>query len=109
MKKDFLHLKPIHRWGGHFRHGCRNFSGTDQSAIVLIALSLMLEQNDNYTVDELKSVKSLMHHFADGIRMMQVVSPGKLPDGAFFKLGKPLACIWKHSILCFAHGRRSFE
>lgn len=58
-------------------------SGTDQAAIVLIGLSMMLEQSDNYSIDEIKAIKSLMHHFADGIRMMQVVAPGKLPDGAF--------------------------
>src|SRR5687768_8419827 len=58
-------------------------SGTDQAAIVLIGLSMMLQQSDVYTISEISEIKGLMHHFADGIRMMQVVDPGKLPDGAF--------------------------
>jgi hypothetical protein len=58
-------------------------SGTDQASIVLIGLSLMLQQESN--VDSMRggSLVDLMEHFADGIMLMQIEQPDSLHDGAF--------------------------
>ena len=58
-------------------------SGTDQAGIVLIGLSLMLQQDSN--VDSMRdgSLVDLMEHFADGIMLMQIEQPDSLHDGAF--------------------------
>jgi len=58
-------------------------SGTDQAGIVLIGLSLMLEQSSSEQRMKKDSIVKLMEHFADGLCIMQNVQPGTLQDGAF--------------------------
>lgn len=58
-------------------------SGTDQAAIVLIGLSMMLEQETKSDPVDEKVVIPFMEHFADGITMMQIEQPDSLHDGAF--------------------------
>lgn len=58
-------------------------SGTDQAAIILMSLSMMINQKaipDSISED---SIIALMTHFADGITLMQIEQPDSLHDGAF--------------------------
>lgn len=57
-------------------------SGTDQASIVLIGLTNYLHQTP-VTSSRKDSIQTLIHHFADGIRLMQVHSKDSLHDGAF--------------------------
>jgi hypothetical protein len=57
--------------------------GTDQASIILIGLSWMVQQSNPDGAVQLKDVHQLMHHFAEGITMMQFRSPGDKYDGAF--------------------------
>jgi hypothetical protein len=57
--------------------------GTDQAAIVLTGLTLMIQQEKIEPSHERDQVVALMRHFADGIMMMQVKDPGSRQDGAF--------------------------
>jgi hypothetical protein len=58
-------------------------SGTDQAAIVMTGLSLMLEQSPDVQGPYRDSIVSLMERFADGLCIMQNTQPGTLQDGAF--------------------------
>jgi len=57
---------------------------TDQSAIILMGLSMAYKQNI-YKDDPAKkyALSMLMNHLADGIMMMQIEEPGNFCDGAF--------------------------
>ena len=58
-------------------------SGADQASIILIGLSMMMEEpakNEDISRDSLMAV---MRHLADGIVMMQVQAKDSLQDGAF--------------------------
>jgi hypothetical protein len=56
--------------------------GTDQAAIVLIGLSLMIQQSSPDQAMDKDSVISFMEHFAEGIYIMQNEQPGTMQDGA---------------------------
>jgi hypothetical protein len=56
-------------------------SGTDQASIVIMGLLIAASQEGTSTYRD--SIVSFIHHFADGIMMMQVHSPDSLQDGAF--------------------------
>lgn len=56
-------------------------SGTDQASIVLMGLLIAASQEGESTQRD--SIVALMHHFADGIMMMQLHAPDSLQDGAF--------------------------
>jgi hypothetical protein len=56
-------------------------SGTDQASIILMGLLIAASQEDESPHRD--SIVSFIHHFADGIMMMQVHSPDSLQDGAF--------------------------
>ena len=56
-------------------------SGTDQAAIVIMALVKRNMQEEEPRL--LDSITSLIRHFADGIISMQVHAPDSLQDGAF--------------------------
>lgn len=60
-----------------------NGSGADQAALVLMGLSMMLEEPDKKTDISRDSLISAIRHFADGIAMMQVQEKDSLQDGAF--------------------------
>src|SRR5678815_1383962 len=59
----------------------RDRSGTDQASIILMGLLIAASQEDESPHRD--SIVSFIHHFADGIMMMQVHSPDSLQDGAF--------------------------
>jgi uncharacterized protein YyaL (SSP411 family) len=56
--------------------------GTDQAAIMLIGLSLMIQQSSDDQEINKDSLVSFMEHFADGLYLMQNEQPGTLQDGA---------------------------
>ncbi len=56
-------------------------SGTDQAAIVVMALVKRNMQEKEHRLRD--SINSLIHHFANGIISMQVHAPDSLQDGAF--------------------------
>jgi hypothetical protein len=56
-------------------------SGTDQASIVLLGLALDLTHEKESAYKD--SIIDFIHHFAKGIMMMQVHSPGNPEDGAF--------------------------
>lgn len=58
-------------------------SGADQAALVLMGLSMMLEEPDKKSDISRDSLISVIRHFADGIVMMQVQEKDSLQDGAF--------------------------
>ena len=57
--------------------------GTDQAAIILTGLSLMVQQEKSDDIRNKEQITTIMHHFAEGIMMMQVKDPGSKQDGAF--------------------------
>jgi hypothetical protein len=59
------------------------YSGTDQTAIILIGLSHLIQQTTPDQMSSMDSVVLLMEHFGDGLCMMQHEQPGALQDGAF--------------------------
>jgi len=56
-------------------------SGTDQASIIMMGLLIAGAQEVQSPFRD--SMVSFIHHFADGIMMMQVHSPGNVEDGAF--------------------------
>ncbi len=69
--------------GIHFPTWLPKISGTDQAAIILTGLTLMLQQAVPEDSIDTKEVLTLIDHFAEGIMMMQIEEPDSLQDGAF--------------------------
>ena len=57
--------------------------GTDQASIVMIGLSMMLQQYTTRDVISKDTITAFIRHFAEGIYMMQIEQPDSLKDGAF--------------------------
>jgi hypothetical protein len=57
--------------------------GTDQASIILIGLSMMLEQYTTRDVISKDTISNFIRHFAEGMYMMQIEQPDSLHDGAF--------------------------
>jgi hypothetical protein len=69
--------------GIYFPTWLPKISGTDQAAIILTGLTLMLQQSASEDSIETEEVLSFIDHFAEGIMMMQIEEPDSLHDGAF--------------------------
>ena len=82
-EKSFKATKIDTAMGVAFATWLPKTSGTDQASIILMGLSMIINQKaiaDSISED---SIVALMAHFADGITLMQVEQPDSLHDGAF--------------------------
>ncbi|MDQ3015670.1 MAG: hypothetical protein M3R25_02970 [Bacteroidota bacterium] len=80
---DFRKTELDTTMGINFPTWLPKISGTDQAAIILSGLTLMLQQASPDEFFPKDSVLSFMDHFAEGIMMMQIEEPDSLQDGAF--------------------------
>ena len=57
--------------------------GTDQASIILIGMSMMLQQPSTRDLISKDTITAFIRHFAEGIYLMQIEQPDSLHDGAF--------------------------
>lgn len=82
-ENSFRSTKTDTAMGVNFATWLPKTSGTDQASIILMGLSMMLQQQQEVESVKNDSLISLMEHFADGIMLMQIEQPDSLHDGAF--------------------------